>query len=153
LAGRLGLRRVPAAVEGAADCPLFVCGLWRPRLVLPRRLMALLDPSQRRQVILHELAHVKRRDLAWGWPVEIARIVYFFHPLVHWVARQLRLERELACDQLAMAHSGHPPAEYAQTLVRVVSDASEPAAIQAAAIAAELTGGQASKRESRPHDS
>jgi beta-lactamase regulating signal transducer with metallopeptidase domain len=140
LAGQLGLRRVPTAVSVTGDCPLFVCGLWRSRLVLPSRLMASLDRSQRRQVILHELAHVKRHDLAWGWPVEIARIVYFFHPLVYWVAYQLRLERELACDQLAMAHSGHPPADYAQTLVQVVSHASAPAAVQAAAIATGVTG-------------
>ena len=46
LAGQLGLRRVPAAVSVAADCPLFVCGLWRPRLVLPSRLMASLDRSR-----------------------------------------------------------------------------------------------------------
>ncbi len=151
LAGQLGLRRVPAVVSVATDCPLFVCGLWRPRLVLPSRLMASLDGAARRQVILHELAHVKRHDLPWGWPVEIARIVYFFHPLVYWVAYQLRLERELACDQLAMAHSGHPPADYAQTLVQVVSHASEPAAIQAAAIAAGLTSSQLPlKHESQP---
>ena len=150
LAGQLGLRRVPAAVSVAADCPLFVCGLWRPRLVLPSRLMASLDRSERRQVILHELAHVKRHDLVWGWPVEIARIVYFFHPLVYWVAYQLRLERELACDQLAMARSGHPPADYAQTLVQVVSHASEPAAIQAAAIAAGVTVAWAKGRSILP---
>ena len=90
--------------------------------------MASLGAAERRQVILHELAHVKRRDLPWGWPVEIARIVYFFHPLVYWVAHQLRLERELACDQLAMARSGHTAADYAQTLVQVVSHVSQPPA-------------------------
>ena len=124
LAGQLGLHHVPAAVSVAGDCPLFVCGLWLPRLVLPARLMAALDGSARRQVIFHELAHVGRHDLLWGWPVEIARIVYFFHPLVYWVAYQLRLERELCCDQAAMAHSGHPPADYAETLVQVVSERS-----------------------------
>ena len=129
LARQIGLRRTPAAVGGQRDCPLFVCGLWRARLVLPSRLMVSLGLAERRQVIMHELGHVKRRDLAWGWLVEIARIVYFFHPLVYWVAYQLRLERELACDQLAMARSGHPPADYAQTLVQVVSHASEPAAL------------------------
>ena len=113
--------------------------------------MARLDQARRRQVVLHELAHIKRRDLAWGWPVEIARIVYFFHPLVYWVAYQLGLERELACDQLAMARSGHPPADYAQTLVQVISHTSESAAIQAA-IAAGLTGSQPpSKQQSQPN--
>jgi beta-lactamase regulating signal transducer with metallopeptidase domain len=142
LAGQIGLRRVPAAVCIAGDCPLFVCGLRRPRLVLPGRLIASLDPAERRQVILHELGHIKRHDLFWGWPVEIARIVYFFNPLVYWAAYQLRLERELACDQLAMACSGHPPADYSRTLVQVVSHASQPAAAQAAAIAAGLAGGE-----------
>ncbi len=152
LAARLGLRRVPAAVCIGGDCPLFVYGPWRPRLVLPSPLMSSLDPAQRRQVILHELAHVKRHDLLWGWTAEIARMVYFFHPLVWWVGYRLRLERELACDQLAMAHSGHPPADYAQTLVQVVSHASEPAGIQAAAISAELTGNQPSPKSSVEHN-
>lgn len=138
LAGQLGLRRRPVAVSVAADCPLFVCGFWQPRLVLPDRLMASLSPSERRQVIFHELAHIKRHDLFWGWPVEIARMAYFFHPLVYWAAYQFRLERELCCDQLAMASSGHPPADYAQTLVQVVAHASEPVAV----IAAGVTGGE-----------
>ncbi|MGD0516838.1 MAG: M56 family metallopeptidase [Thermoguttaceae bacterium] len=142
LAGQIGLSRVPAAVCVAGDCPLFVCGLWRPRLVLPERLLDSLDQSERRQVVLHELGHIKRRDLFWGWPIEIARIVYFFNPLAYWAAYQIRLERELACDQLAMARSGHPPAEYAQTLVQVVSHSSQPASMQAAAIAAGLTGSE-----------
>ncbi|MEN6406593.1 MAG: M56 family metallopeptidase [Thermoguttaceae bacterium] len=141
LAGQLGLRRAPTVVSVTDDCPVFVCGIWRSWLVLPRGLLDRLDERRRRQVVLHELAHIQRHDLAWGWPVEIARIVYFFNPLVYWVAYQLGLERELACDQLAMAHSGHPPAEYAQTLVQVISHTSESAAIQAA-IAAGLTGSQ-----------
>ncbi len=146
LAGQLGLRQVPTVVSVAADCPVFVCGIWWSWLVLPSRLMALLDQRRRRQVVLHELAHIKRHDLAWGWPVEIVRIVYFFHPLVYWVAYQLGLERELACDQLAMVHSGHPPADYAQTLIQVISHTSESAAIQAA-IAAGLTGSQPASKQ------
>lgn len=74
-------------------------------------------------------------------------IVYFFHPLVYWVGYQLRLERELACDQVAMAHSGHPPADYAQTLVQVVSHAAEPAALRPAAISAGSGGSQTSSKE------
>jgi beta-lactamase regulating signal transducer with metallopeptidase domain len=148
LAGQLGLRRAPTVVTVADECPVFVCGVWRPWLVLPRGLTARLDACRRRQVILHELAHLKRHDLAWGWPVEIAKIVYFFHPLVYWVAYQLGLERELACDQLAMARSGRPPADYARTLVEVVSHTSESAGIQAA-MAAGLTGGQPPSRQSK----
>jgi beta-lactamase regulating signal transducer with metallopeptidase domain len=154
LSARVGLRRPPATISVEGDCPLFVCGLWRPVLVLPNRLIASLGPAEQRQVILHELGHVKRRDLPWGWPVEIARTVYFFHPLVYWAAYQLRLERELACDQLAMAKSGHSPADYAQTLVQVVSHAAAPATAQTAAISAGLAGSEPiSKQPSQPNDS
>ncbi len=120
LAERLGLRRAPAVVLADPDCAIFVCGLWRPTLVLPRGLSDSLSAAQLRQALLHELAHVHRRDLLWGWPVEIARVVYFFNPLVHWVGFRLRLERELACDQLAMALDGRSPADYVETLIQVV---------------------------------
>jgi bla regulator protein blaR1 len=130
------------AVSVVGDCPLFVCGLWQPRLVMPSPLMSSLSPVERRQVILHELAHVERHDLLWGWTAEIARMVYFFHPLVWWLGYRLRLERELACDQLAMVRSGHTAADYAQTLVQVVSHASQQAGMQAAPISAGMTGNQ-----------
>ena len=132
LAQRLGLRHEPRVL--LADHPglLFVCGLLRPTLVLPRSLPAALSAADMDQVVLHELAHLRRGDLYWGWTIELARILYFFHPLVYWVGYCLHLEQELACDQVAMAVSGHAAGDYAQTLVRVVSYAAEPADSQAA---------------------
>ncbi|HEY7330588.1 MAG TPA: M56 family metallopeptidase [Gemmataceae bacterium] len=127
VAVQLGLSRRPDLLltdEGGAP---FVCGLLRPVLVLPRGLMAELDPNQWREVLLHELGHLKRCDLWWGWIPALARLVYFFHPVAHWVAFRIRLERELACDQLAMTQSGCSAADYAEVLVRVVSHASMPA--------------------------
>jgi len=128
LARQLGLRRDPEVVLVDNPGLLFVCGLWGPRLVLPRTLPTSLRAEEMDQVILHELAHLRRGDLYWGWTIELARIVYFFHPLVYWVAYCLHLERELACDQIAMAASGHAAGDYAQTLVHVASHAAEPAA-------------------------
>jgi beta-lactamase regulating signal transducer with metallopeptidase domain len=121
LSARLGLRRPPRAVLLDGGGSPFVCGVWQPALVLPRGTLAALAPEQLRQVVLHELAHVRRRDLFWGWLPEVARLVWWFHPVAYWVVYQVRLERELACDQLALAHGGGTPADYAETLVRVVS--------------------------------
>jgi bla regulator protein blaR1 len=133
-AKQLGLRRKPTVMLTDQDVSPFVCGMFRPVLVLPRSLLHTLDDIGWRQVLLHELAHMKRRDLWWGWLPEIARLIYFFHPVAHWVCSRIRLERELACDQLAMALSGARPAEYAFLLVQVVSHASTPTALQAAAV-------------------
>jgi beta-lactamase regulating signal transducer with metallopeptidase domain len=140
LAGQLGLRRAPMAVVTRADCSFFVCGIVRPVLVLPKSLLVTLDDGRLRQVLLHELAHIKRLDLLYGWPAEIACRLYFFHPLIHWLTYRIRLERELACDQVAMAASGRSPIDYAQTLVLVVTQASQPSALKVAAISAELGG-------------
>ena len=138
-AGRLELPAPPRTVLTGVDCSPFVCGVRRAVLVLPQGLVESLTAPQLTQVLLHELAHVRRKDLIWGWIGEAARIVYFFHPVVHWITYRSRLERELACDQLAMRFSGNDAAAYAATLVHVVSHASQPASLTAAA--ANLDGG------------
>jgi beta-lactamase regulating signal transducer with metallopeptidase domain len=120
LAGRLRLERPPRAMATAFECSPFVCGIARPTLVFPRGLAETLGRGELAQIVAHELAHVKRRDLVWGWIPEVARMIYFFHPVAHWAAARIRLERELACDQVAMHTSGRTPAEYAETLVHVL---------------------------------
>ena len=141
LARQVGLRRAPAAALIDDECSPFVCGIWRPALVLPRSLLTALAPAQLRQVLLHELAHVKRLDLVWGWVPEIARLLYWFHPVVHWVYYRIQLERELACDQLAIVHSGQGAASYADTLVQIVGRASGSELFQTAAASAGFPGG------------
>jgi beta-lactamase regulating signal transducer with metallopeptidase domain len=140
-AAQLALRQAPQTMLTEVDCSPFVCGIRRPVLVLPRKLAASLGPTELKHVLLHELAHLQRRDLVWGWIGEIARVVYFFHPVVHWLCYRLRLERELACDAIAMSHSGKNAGEYAATLVRVVRQSSEPTVFKTAAASAGLDGG------------
>jgi beta-lactamase regulating signal transducer with metallopeptidase domain len=153
VAGQLGLRRPPAVVLTELEGSPFVCGLFRPVLVLPRGLLTALDAGQWRQVLLHELAHLRRRDLWWGWVPEIARLVYFFHPVAHWACARIRLERELACDQLAMALSGGSAADYALVLVQVVSHASLPPALKpAAASSLALDGAAGPATHARPNE-
>lgn len=122
----LHLKSPPRVLTTDQNISPFVCGAWRPVLMLPEALAESLNPLQLQQVLLHELAHIRRHDLVWGWIPELVRVVWFFHPVVHWVGYRLRLERELACDQLAMALSGKDAAGYADTLVHVASHASQP---------------------------
>jgi beta-lactamase regulating signal transducer with metallopeptidase domain len=117
---RLGMTQTPAVRILDLSVSPFVCGLWKVRLVLPRELPESFSPEQLNLVLLHELAHVRRRDLIWGWIPEIGKILFFFHPLAHFVCHQIRFERELACDHLAMTASERDALTYAKTLVRVV---------------------------------
>jgi beta-lactamase regulating signal transducer with metallopeptidase domain len=68
----------------------------------------------------------------WDWIPTVARLIYFFHPAAHYVAYRGRLERELACDQAAMALSGQGAGGYASTLVDVVARSAAPTTAGAA---------------------
>ncbi len=140
LSGRIGLQRRPSVMIIDDEGSPFVCGLWHPSLVLPRGLTRSLDPELLRSVLLHELAHIRRRDLLWDWIPATARLLYFFHPAAHFIVARARLERELACDQTAMVLTGQGAAGYASTLVEIVSRSSRPPALRAALGAAGFEG-------------
>jgi beta-lactamase regulating signal transducer with metallopeptidase domain len=143
-AARLRLTRRPRVLVTEAECSPFVCGLWRPVMVLPRSLEALLPDNEIEPVLIHELAHVKRYDLLFGWIPQLARMFYLFHPIAHLVAFRVRLEGELACDGWAMAESGCGAGAYADLLVRVVSQLSEPAMLRTGSTASAGLDGQES---------
>ncbi len=60
--------------------------------------------AEARGIFLHELAHVRRRDLLWNWMTLLVQALHWFNPLVWWAGRQFRAERELICDRLALGH-------------------------------------------------
>ncbi|QDV35050.1 M56 family metallopeptidase [Tautonia plasticadhaerens] len=133
LSDRVGLRRPPRVlVVDGIDSP-FVCGLARPTLVMPDGLPELLDPGALRSVLLHELAHLRRRDLLWDWIPTLARVLFPMLPAALVVSARIRLERELACDQVAMVLGGQDAAGYASTLVAVVGRSSAPPAPRSSA--------------------
>ena len=119
VADRLGLADAPRLVESAEVAMPFACGLRRPTVVLPAA-SAAWTPERRRAVLLHELAHVRRRDLATHTLARVVCAVYWFHPLVWTAARRLRAESERACDDLALA-AGTPAADYAEHLLEIVA--------------------------------
>jgi beta-lactamase regulating signal transducer with metallopeptidase domain len=116
LATLLGLRRVPEIrVSAPAETPL-VTGLLRPVVVLPGRLNTLSD-EQRRMVICHELAHLKRADLWLGCVPALAERMFFFHPLAHVASREYALAREAACDASVMRTLDAAPQDYGRLLL------------------------------------
>ena len=77
-------------------------GTWAPSIVIPAT-ADLWPDDRRRAVLLHELAHVVRYDCLTQTLAIIVCAAYWPHPAVWWVARQLRVERELACDDRVLA--------------------------------------------------
>ncbi len=96
-------------------------GLWRPRLLLPRTTLAARDRTELRHIFLHELAHLKRHDILIGHLASVLHLFHWFNPLLWFGLRQMRADRELACDGLAL--SVLPPEEapaYGRTIVHQV---------------------------------
>jgi hypothetical protein len=93
-------------------------GFQHPAVVLPEALLADLTAPELDHVLLHELAHIARRD---DWTNLLARLawaVLALHPVAAWVLRQIDRQRELACDDWVVAATGaaHP---YAASLARL----------------------------------
>jgi beta-lactamase regulating signal transducer with metallopeptidase domain len=116
----LGLTgRVRVMVSERATMPM-AFGVANPTVLLPA------DAEQwpfarRRDVMLHELAHVARRDCLTQLVSQAACALYWFDPLVWLAARALRGERERACDD-AVVRAGARPSEYATYLLQTARD-------------------------------
>lgn len=95
-------------------------GVFRPVVILPGSLLQTLRPEQLREVLIHECAHLLRRDPAAGVLQRIAQILFWPHPLLHWLNGQLSRAREEVCDNYVLGSATGP--EYAQTLLDVAED-------------------------------
>jgi hypothetical protein len=122
LARRLGLRRCPAVwlLPGAVSPMVWALGR-SPRILFPAGLLGCLDGEQRASLLLHELAHVRRRD-HWVRMVELlAFALYWWHPVAWWARRELREAEEQCCDAWVVWALGGAPRIYALALVQAVA--------------------------------
>jgi beta-lactamase regulating signal transducer with metallopeptidase domain/HEAT repeat protein len=116
---RLGLDEPPRLLMSRDAKMPFACGLATPTIVLPAECER-WSHERRLAVLLHELAHVRRRDLLGHTLGRLVCAVYWFHPLAWTAARQLRAESERACDDLALA-CGTRATDYAEHLLDIVT--------------------------------
>ena len=125
LCARIGIRRPVRVVETASMASPAVWGIWRPVVILPRGMSASLSPKQLQWILLHELAHIRRHDLAVTCFQRLITIVHFVNPAV-WIAnRMINRLREYACDDMALALTGGSPIESSEAFMHVVSHAAK----------------------------
>ncbi|MDA7527433.1 M56 family metallopeptidase [bacterium] len=115
---RLGLRRLVKTFESTHGEVPAIYGLLRPYLVIPKDWQSWSD-EQRACILLHELAHMKRRDLAAQFVGRMAVALHWYNPLAWYAIKQLRLERELACDDCVLM-AGQRPSVYAEQLLQTL---------------------------------
>jgi beta-lactamase regulating signal transducer with metallopeptidase domain len=116
-------------------------GTRTPSILIP----ALADTwtgDRRRAVLLHELAHIVRHDCLTQLMASVACAIYWVHPGVWWVARRLRVERELACDDQVL-NAGARARDYAEHLLELayaLGDSRAPALVVSMARRGQVEG-------------
>ena len=105
---RLHIDRSVQILESAVVRAPAIIGWLRPALLIPASMSSGLTVAQLETILAHELAHVRRHDYAVNLLQSVIETVLFYHPGVWWISRQIRLEREHCCDDLAVATSGNP---------------------------------------------
>ncbi len=125
---RMGIQgRVRLRIGEEGTAPV-VCGLVRPVIVVPRNLAPTLGSRHLRDVLFHELAHVKRHDLWVNLAQNVLQVLYFYNPLLLVINIVIRRLREEAADETVLDTIGDADHTYTQRLADVAALAIKPPA-------------------------
>jgi TonB family protein len=120
LAKQIKLAKTPKLlISLKAEVPMAI-GWLKPVVLLPATMVTGLNSAQLEMLILHELAHIRRHDYLVNFLQTLIELLFFFHPGVHWIGKQMRNEREYCSDDIAVQHCGDAIA-YAHTLTDTAS--------------------------------
>lgn len=102
-------------------------GLIKPKLILPKKIIAQLSDDEMKYIFFHELGHLKRNDIFINWITTILQSIHWFNPLI-WISfHKMKQDCELSCDIMTLKHIS--PSEYrnyGETLIKLINIISKP---------------------------
>ena len=117
----LSIRRHVAILAADGLPAPALTGVLRPRLLLPQNVLDAFAPAELRLILLHELAHLKRRDVFVNWIVSLLHALHWFNPVLWLAFARLRADRELATDELVLSRTGEAEqSAYGQTIIKLL---------------------------------
>jgi len=111
-------RRARVLISSDIASPMAV-GFLHPAIILPEDLADGMTRAELDQIVLHEAAHLARRDDWWNLIARLLGAALALHPVAWWILRQIEYEREAACDDWVVARTGAARL-YAETLAHIV---------------------------------
>ncbi len=114
--GKMGIQKYVELMESAIVKVPLVVGFFNPLILLPIGLLANIPYHQVESILLHELAHIRRRDYLVNLLQNFVETIFFFNPGILWISCLLKKERESCCDEMAMKHLDSK-SEYIEALV------------------------------------
>ncbi|MEM8889040.1 MAG: M56 family metallopeptidase [Bacteroidota bacterium] len=118
IAKKLGLTRAWQLMESELVTQPLTLGHFKPLVLIPVGMLSGLSPEQVEAILAHEFAHIRRADFLFNLIQSLIEILFFYHPAVWWLSREIRKERELCCDDMAVAAMGDA-FTYAEALTRL----------------------------------
>ena len=117
LRGESSGRKIALCTSEKVRVPTAI-GLTKPAILIPGWVLEELSPEELTQIVLHELAHLRRWDDWSNLAQQIVKAIFIFHPAVWWIEKKLAFERESACDEAVVAQTSSPRA-YAECLAHL----------------------------------
>lgn len=115
---QLNLRlKVVVKVSNQITTP-FTIGFIKPVILLPLAAINQLSPSQLEAILLHELAHIQRKDYLINLVLLMLECVMFFNPVFKYINKQITITREFCCDDMVIENN-YKPHLYAEALLVV----------------------------------
>lgn len=102
LSKSLGIKKIVNIAESGLTKVPMVIGHFKPLILIPVGLLTALPPQQIEAILIHELAHVQRRDYLVNLLQGLMEILFFFNPAVLWLSALIKTERENCCDDMAI---------------------------------------------------
>jgi beta-lactamase regulating signal transducer with metallopeptidase domain len=112
---------IPRALELSSIDGIYMQAVGRPVLLVSSSSLESIEASRWNTIIVHELAHLKRRDHWVAWALFLARIVWWWNPLFWWIEKRVHLYSELACDAWVVSIHPDERRNYAESIVRVMA--------------------------------
>lgn len=99
---KAGVKQAIRLAESAAVKVPMVMGHFKPLILVPVGLMTALPVAELEAILLHEIAHIRRKDYLVNLLQRIAENIFFFNPAIWWLSSLIRTEREHCCDDITL---------------------------------------------------
>lgn len=118
LARRIQVNRNVRLLESALVKVPMAIGYLKPVVLLPLGALNGVPAQQMEAILVHELAHIRRRDYLMNLLQSLLEVIFFYHPVVWWLSKNIRIERENICDDIAITITGNTM-EFAKALTNI----------------------------------
>jgi beta-lactamase regulating signal transducer with metallopeptidase domain len=102
-------------------------GLVRPKLLISPEIINALSEEEKRYIFLHELAHLKRKDILVNWIMALVQVLHWFNPIVWYAFYKMREDCEVACDAYVLTRLNEVEhIKYGETIINLINTISKP---------------------------